>query len=105
MVYGRFLLENKCVQKIEKNEDDRKTSGNCQALHIRLQKTAAENEDTLYSLRNFLAANPGLSTVYIHVPVPQGETVIRTANQIKPDPAASELQRWPEIANIWEEIE
>jgi hypothetical protein len=55
-----------------------------------------------------LVENPGPTAVFIHVPVPsgndsQGETVIRTTNQIHTAAAASELQRRPEIVKVWEQ--
>ncbi|MDR0587271.1 MAG: DNA polymerase III subunit alpha [Treponema sp.] len=39
-------------------------------LHIRLKDSAAGNEETLYSLRDFLIGNPGPAQVFIHVPSP-----------------------------------
>jgi DNA polymerase-3 subunit alpha len=89
-----------------KGAETRKTES--QEFHIRLQKSAAEDEKTLYSLRTVLVENPGPTTVYIHVPAalennPQGETVIRAASRILTTTAGAELQRWPEIAKVWEQ--
>jgi DNA polymerase III alpha subunit len=78
-----------------------------QEFHIRLRKSAAEDEKTLYSLANVLVENPGPTTVYIHVPAlennPQEEIVIRTASRILTSSAGAELQAWPEIAKVWEQ--
>jgi DNA polymerase-3 subunit alpha len=71
-------------------------------LHIRLQRSAADNEETLYSIKNILVENPGPSVVFIHVPFPKGETVIRTASQISAAPAARNLQHCMGIAEVWE---
>jgi DNA polymerase-3 subunit alpha len=51
-------------------------------LHIRLKEQAANREETLVSLRDYLMENPGPCTVYIHVPVSGGEAVIRSATRI-----------------------
>jgi DNA polymerase III alpha subunit len=91
-----------------KRHQDEKTSTSCPEFHIRLHESAAKSEETLYSLRNIFVENPGPTVVYIHVPVPlednsQGEMVIRTASQIQTSSTALELQRWPEIAQVWEQ--
>jgi DNA polymerase-3 subunit alpha len=51
-------------------------------VHIRLQQSAAEREETLYPLRDYLVENPGSCSVFIHVPGTGGETVIRTTTQL-----------------------
>jgi DNA polymerase-3 subunit alpha len=74
------------------------------AIHIRLNRDAAETEDRLYPLRDCLAENPGPCSVYIHVPLPQGETVIRTATQTGvPAYPGGALARCAGVAEVWEE--
>lgn len=51
-------------------------------VHIRLNASATEQEETLYPLQELLMDTPGSCSVFIHVPLPEGETVIRTASQI-----------------------
>jgi hypothetical protein len=71
-------------------------------LHIRLQRSATYNEETLYSIKNILTCNPGPSVVFIHVPFSKGETVIQTASQISAASAARNLQQCVGIAEVWE---
>ncbi|MDR0721890.1 MAG: DNA polymerase III subunit alpha [Treponema sp.] len=51
-------------------------------VHIRLNANAAEQEETLYPLRELLMDKPGSCSVFIHVPLTEGESVIRTTSQI-----------------------
>ncbi|MDR2111435.1 MAG: DNA polymerase III subunit alpha, partial [Spirochaetaceae bacterium] len=51
-------------------------------VHIRLNQNAADREETLYPLRDYLFENSGPCSVFIHVPGSGGETVIRTTTQI-----------------------
>ncbi|MHB9293467.1 putative DNA polymerase III subunit alpha [Hollandina sp. SP2] len=51
-------------------------------VHIRLNAHATEQEETLYPLRELLMDKPGSCSVFIHVPITEGETVIRTTSQI-----------------------
>jgi DNA polymerase-3 subunit alpha len=46
-------------------------------LHIRLYKAAATNAEQLSSLRTLLSRQEGTCSVYLHVPLDQGEKVIR----------------------------
>ena len=52
-------------------------------IHIRLEERAGTQEEELYPLRDYLLRNPGSCTVYIHVPLPEGETVIKTSTQLE----------------------
>jgi DNA polymerase-3 subunit alpha len=73
-------------------------------IHIRLNRDAAEQEETLYPLRDYLTENPGPCSVYIHVPLPKGETVIRTATQTgAPSGDESALARCAGVAEVWRE--
>ena len=51
-------------------------------VHVRLNPLTPAEEAVLYPLRDYFFENPGPCSVYIHVPSPGGETVIRTATQI-----------------------
>jgi DNA polymerase-3 subunit alpha len=73
-----------------------------QAIHIRLNRDAAEAEERLYPLRDYLAGNPGPRSVYIHVPLFQGETVIRTYTQTE-GAADGALAHCAGVAEVWEE--
>ncbi|MDR2476963.1 MAG: DNA polymerase III subunit alpha [Treponema sp.] len=66
------------------------------AVHIRLRQTAAERDETLYPLRDYLAENPGPCPVFIHIVRPDGETIVRTATGIG---AASEIEHVSALNN------
>jgi DNA polymerase-3 subunit alpha len=51
-------------------------------VHIRLEQSAAEKDESIFPLRDYLCGNSGPCSVYIHLPLPEGETVIRTTSQI-----------------------
>jgi len=52
-------------------------------VHIKLRENAADSDENLLPLREYLADNSGVSTVFIHVPVPGGEKIIRAAAGIE----------------------
>jgi DNA polymerase III alpha subunit len=71
-------------------------------LHIRLREKAAAREETLYALLGYLEENTGSCPVYIHVPVPEGETVIRAAPRIAVKPSYMDvLTRCEAVADVW----
>jgi DNA polymerase-3 subunit alpha len=72
-------------------------------VHIRLKSDTAEREETLYPLRDYLADNPGPCSVFIHVPVAGGETVIRTTTHSAAanDSAVDGLTRCAGVARVW----
>ncbi|MDR2102941.1 MAG: hypothetical protein LBP42_02435, partial [Treponema sp.] len=75
-------------------------------VHIRLRQTAAEREEILYPLRDYLVGNPGSCSVFIHVPVPGGEAVIRTTSQLSTaanTPAINALTQCEGVAEVWRE--
>jgi DNA polymerase-3 subunit alpha len=78
----------------------------CREVHIRLHRDAAGREETLYPLRDYLFENSGPCSVFIHVPVSGGETIIRTATQLS---AAGDeryigaLTRCEGVAEVWRE--
>jgi DNA polymerase-3 subunit alpha len=51
-------------------------------VHIRLNTASVDREESLYPLRDYLLENSGDCSVFIHVPVPEGEGVVRTAASI-----------------------
>jgi DNA polymerase-3 subunit alpha len=46
-------------------------------IHVRLNKTAADTDENLFSLRDYLAENSGSCSMFIHVPITNGERMIR----------------------------
>jgi hypothetical protein len=62
-------------------------------------EAAAEQEENLYPLRDYLAENPGSCPVYIHVPLLESETIIRTAAGTKP--SAEKLAQTYCVAEVW----
>jgi DNA polymerase-3 subunit alpha len=46
-------------------------------IHVRLNKSAADSEENLFPLRDYLAENSGSCSMFIHVPVTDGEKTIR----------------------------
>ncbi|MDR2397837.1 MAG: DNA polymerase III subunit alpha [Spirochaetaceae bacterium] len=73
-------------------------------VHIRLDAQAAEQEETLYPLREVLLDRPGACSVFIHVPLSAGETVIRTASSLSvaQDSAALDvLGRCAGVERVW----
>jgi DNA polymerase-3 subunit alpha len=75
-------------------------------LHIRLDERAAEQEGSLYPLRDYLFDHPGSCSVFIHVPGPGGETLIRAAAQISASAEPSALEALilcTGVAQAWRE--
>jgi DNA polymerase-3 subunit alpha len=73
-------------------------------LHIRLEDAAAEKDATLVPLHDCLVDNPGPSSVFIHVPLSRGETVIRTASQINiaaTTASIDALKQCAGVAEVW----
>jgi DNA polymerase-3 subunit alpha len=69
-------------------------------LHICLDERAAEQDETLFPLRDMLNENPGACLVFIHVPASDGENVIKTAAQINGDSIAV-LEHCAGVARVW----
>jgi DNA polymerase-3 subunit alpha len=73
-----------------------------QEVHIRLDMAAAGREEDLYPLRDFLGESSGSCPVYIHVPAPGGEAVIRAAPRIAADAAYLDaLTQCEGVADAW----
>jgi DNA polymerase-3 subunit alpha len=81
-------------------------------LHIRLNETAADREENLFPLRDYLYSASGPCSVFIHIPIPgdeavkDTEAVIRTAAQITTSADAScieALTLCAGVAEVWPE--
>jgi DNA polymerase-3 subunit alpha len=75
-------------------------------LHIRLDRTAAEREENLFPLRDYLYGASGPCPVFIHVPLTEDELVIRAASQIGAPADAScieALALCAGVAEVWPE--
>ncbi|GHV84621.1 DNA-directed DNA polymerase [Spirochaetia bacterium] len=77
-------------------------------VHIRLRRSAAENERNLYPLRDYLIDHPGQAQVFIHLETnttgTKTETVIRTAVQLSMTADKEEiavLGNNPAVAEVW----
>ncbi|MDR0323121.1 MAG: DNA polymerase III subunit alpha, partial [Treponema sp.] len=46
-------------------------------LHVRLTEDAADSDENLLPFRDFLAENPGSCSLFIHIPVSDGEKTVR----------------------------
>ena len=71
-------------------------------VHIRLEKDAAEREESLEALRDYLFENSGPCEVYIHVPLSGKEAVIRTASQISASADGGALETLGSCAGVQE---
>lgn len=65
---------------------DALTEKSYREIHVRLKSGAADEEETLYPLRDFLFENSGSCGVFFHVPVGASEAVVKAANQITASP-------------------
>jgi DNA polymerase-3 subunit alpha len=73
----------------------------CREVHIRLKSDTAGREEALYPLLTCVSENPGPCSLLIHVPVRQGETVIRGASQITAAVSKEALSRCAAVAEVW----
>ena len=71
------------------------------AVHIRLAANAAENEEGLRILRDYLEENPGACPVYIHVPVQSAEMVIRATELVNAGVPAEAWAKCAAVAYVW----
>jgi DNA polymerase-3 subunit alpha len=72
-------------------------------LHIRLRPGATAKEESLYPLLEWVQGNPGPCPFLIHVPVREGETVVRSASGIGEvkEESISDLSRCAAVAEAW----
>jgi DNA polymerase-3 subunit alpha len=52
-------------------------------VHIRLNSDTMKSDDDLFQLRDYLAENSGSCTMYIHIPVTDGEKTVRAVTGIE----------------------
>ncbi len=85
---------------------DALTEKSYREVHVRLSPGAADDEETLYPLRDFLFENSGSCGVYFHIPVGSSEAVVKAANQITASPDAWVLEAigmCAGVAETWKE--
>ncbi|MCL2609231.1 MAG: OB-fold nucleic acid binding domain-containing protein, partial [Treponema sp.] len=76
------------------------------AVHIRLDESAADSDENISPLRNYLAGNPGPCPVYIHVHVSGKDEIIRTAGGLSLEAekeALGVLESCVVVAKAWKE--
>ncbi len=76
------------------------------AVHIRLTEAAALADEALVVIREALLENPGKCAVYIHLPAPGNELVIRTTSQMSAtadDEAIAAFSRCGGVDAAWTE--
>ena len=87
-------------------DPDDLTEKSYREVHVRLEAGAADEEETLYPLRDYLFEHSGSCNVFLHVPAPGGEAVIRAATQITSSPedwALEAIGMCPGVAETWKE--
>jgi len=73
-------------------------------VHIRLKEGAADNNDELNKLRDYLADNSGSGTLYIHIPLTDGEKKIRAKNGldiVNMDDIMEGLKNCSSVDEVW----
>ena len=73
-------------------------------IHIKLVKDAADSEDNLLPLRDYLAENTGTGLVFIHIPVPEGKKIIRAFSGINISngiDVIGEIKNCECVAEVW----
>jgi DNA polymerase-3 subunit alpha len=75
-----------------------------QEIHIRLKQEAVEKEENLFPLRDYLAENPGSCSMFIHIPVQDGEKIMRIFSGIDftgNTNVINELENNVCVAKVW----
>jgi DNA polymerase-3 subunit alpha len=73
-------------------------------VHIRLNEEAADSDEQLNQLRDFLAENSGSCSFYIHIPVTGGEKTVRTSTGLDIADNGEAVERLKNIkcvAEVW----
>ena len=73
-------------------------------IHIRLSEGAWEKQEDLSMLRDFLADNTGSCSLLIHIPVHEGEKIIKAANGLDintNDDIIEELKKCKAVSQAW----
>ncbi|MDR0457345.1 MAG: hypothetical protein LBH20_11770, partial [Treponema sp.] len=71
-----------------------------EAVHIRLDSEAADRDEGIYPLRNYILGNPGPCPVFIHISA-NGEKIIRTTAGISSE---AELKDCAGVVETWKEL-
>jgi DNA polymerase-3 subunit alpha len=93
-----FLVES----IVDKNDVD--TVLLPEEIHVRLNTGAADSEENLFPLRDYLAENSGSCSMFIHVPFPGGEKTVRIFSGIDISGNAGvvdELRNNRCVAEVW----
>jgi DNA polymerase-3 subunit alpha len=80
------------------------TGGKFREVHIQLHEAAAEQEETLFPLRDYLYGASGPCQVYIHLNLSEGERVIRTTTQMGAAATAESIDALTHcagVAKVW----
>jgi len=75
-------------------------------IHIALKEGAADNNEELNQLRDFLAENSGSNTIFIHIPVSGFVKIIRASNGLNItdyNKVLEELNKCNCVARVWRE--
>jgi len=73
-------------------------------VHIKLKEGAADNNEELNILRDYLAENSGLCTIYVHIPVEDGEKIIKAKSgldTVNIDNVINGLKNCNSVAEVW----
>ena len=72
-------------------------------LHIRLNEEAVEKDENLYPLKDLLIKTKGLYPIFIHVPISEGEVVIRPSEiSVGSDPDfIDSISHCEGVAKVW----
>ena len=73
-------------------------------IHIKLTEDAADNEENLIPLRDYLAENTGSCVIYIHVPVSGKEKIIRAFSGVEisgNNDVIEELKKCKCVSLVW----
>ncbi|MDR2150523.1 MAG: DNA polymerase III subunit alpha [Spirochaetaceae bacterium] len=102
---GLLIDEILDLEKLQEAAEKQKTSLQTPVyheLHIRLKEHTADNDDELRALYDCLVGRNGACMVFIHVPLPDRETIIRAASQIKVAPSLlSAIKTHAGVENAW----
>ena len=89
------------IKKI-KNAAARVINDNDRELHVLISRDSIDNNDELMTMRNIFKQNPGSSSVILHIPLPRGETLIRSKDLVNISKTAQALNHCTGIAKLWE---
>jgi len=73
-------------------------------VHIRLKAGASEKNDELTELRDYLAENSGRNEIFIHIPLTEGEKIIRANSGLDAganDDVVEGLKKCKSVEEVW----